>query len=133
MDNINQAIITLGGKGTRLELVTKGVPKPLFLIDGVSVLERAINLLQNQGISKFIFFINFLPELFDTASKKLIKKYNIKIKLILLHRDSENDRAIEDVLHSKGKHQTELINGLLTIDLERIIPEEKKARLISIK
>ena len=27
----------------------------------------------------------------------------------------------------------ELINGLLTIDLERIIPEEKKARLISIK
>ena len=27
----------------------------------------------------------------------------------------------------------ELKNGLLTIDLERIIPEEKKARLISIK
>jgi len=27
----------------------------------------------------------------------------------------------------------ELQNGLLTIDLERIIPEEKKARLISIK
>ena len=71
MNKINQAIITLGGKGTRLELVTKGVPKPLFLIDGVSVLERAINLLQNQGISKFIFFINFLPELFKLDSEKL--------------------------------------------------------------
>ena len=35
------------------------------------------------------------------------------MKLFLLNRDSENDRAIEDVLHSKGKHQTELINGLL--------------------
>ena len=64
MNKINQAIITLGGKGTRLESVTKGVPKPLYLIDGVSVLERAINLLKDQGISKFIFFINFLPELF---------------------------------------------------------------------
>ena len=28
-------------------------------------------------------------------------------------RDLENDRAIEDVLESKGKHQSELINGLL--------------------
>ena len=27
----------------------------------------------------------------------------------------------------------ELINGLLNIDLERIVPEEKKARLINIK
>ena len=27
----------------------------------------------------------------------------------------------------------ELVNGLLNIDLERIVPEEKKARLISIK
>ena len=29
------------------------------------------------------------------------------------YRDSENDKAIEDVLESKGKHQSELINGLL--------------------
>ena len=28
--------------------------------------------------------------------------------------------------------KAELLNGLLNIDLERIIPEEKKARLISI-
>ena len=33
--------------------------------------------------------------------------------LYFLNRDSENDKAIEDVLSSKGKHQTELINELL--------------------
>ena len=34
-------------------------------------------------------------------------------KVFFWNSDSENDKAIEDVLHSKGKQQTELINGLL--------------------
>ena len=83
MNKINQAIITLGGKGKRLELVTKGIPKPLFLIDGVSVLERAIKVLKDQGISKFIFFINYRQKLFEIHSKKLKKKYDIEIQAIL--------------------------------------------------
>ena len=62
MNQINQAIITLGGRGTRLESITKGIPKPLYPINGMSVLERAIKVLKDQGIYNFIFFINFLPE-----------------------------------------------------------------------
>ena len=80
MNQINQAIITLGGKGTRLESITKGIPKPLYEIHGLNVLERAIQVLKEQGIAKFIFFINFLPELFEIHSEKLIKKYGIEIE-----------------------------------------------------
>ena len=100
MNKINQAIITLGGKGTRLESVTKGVPKPLYLIDGVSVLERAINLLKDQGISKFIFFINFLPELFEIDSKKLKKKYSIDIELFLENEPKGEAGAIFECIEN---------------------------------
>ena len=77
MNQIKQAIITLGGKGKRLESITKGIPKPLFPINGLSTLERTVEVLKNQGISKFIFFINFLPELFEISSKSLEKSMTL--------------------------------------------------------
>ena len=122
MNKINQAIITLGGKGTRLELVTKGVPKPLYLIDGVSVLERAINLLKDQGISKFIFFINFLPELFEIDSKKLKKKYTIDIQLILENEPKGEAGAIFECIKNL-ENEFLFIHGdiIFDIDLKRFI------------
>ena len=122
MNKINQAIITLGGKGTRLELVTKGVPKPLFLIDGVSVLERAINLLQNQGISKFIFFVNFLPELFKLDSEKLKKKYNIDIKVILENEPKGEAGAIFECIENL-ENEFLFVHGdiIFDIDFKRFI------------
>ena len=41
-NKISQAVITLGGKGTRLESISHGIPKPLIIINGESTLERAI-------------------------------------------------------------------------------------------
>jgi len=98
MNQINQAIITLGGKGTRLESITKGVPKPLYPIHGVCVLERSIQILKNQGISKFIFFINYLPELFDIFSKKLIKKYGVEIQTVLENEPKGEAGSIFDCI-----------------------------------
>ena len=42
MNNFNQAVVTLGGKGTRLSEITNGIPKPLWPILGLSTLERCI-------------------------------------------------------------------------------------------
>ena len=122
MNKINQAIITLGGKGTRLESVTKGVPKPLYLIDGVSVLERAINLLKDQGISKFIFFINFLPELFEIDSKKLKKKYSIDIELFLENEPKGEAGAIFECIENLD-NEFLFVHGdiIFDIDFKRFI------------
>jgi len=38
-----QVVILAGGKGTRLKTITKGLPKPLAKINGISILEHIIN------------------------------------------------------------------------------------------
>ena len=98
MRKINQAIITLGGKGTRLKSITQGMPKPLYPINGVSVLERSIKVLNDQGISKFIFFINYLPEIFDKYAKELTNKYDIDIVQILENEPKGEAGSIFDCL-----------------------------------
>ena len=73
MNQINQAIITLGGKGTRLESITKGIPKPLYPIQGESTLERAIQVLKDQ-VSQNLYFLlifcqNYLKYLLKNFQK----------------------------------------------------------------
>ena len=95
---ISQAVITIGGKGTRLESITNGVPKPLYPINEVSTLERAINVLNLQGISKFVFLINFLPDLFKEFSNKIIEKYNVDIQIIFEDKPRGEAGSIFDCL-----------------------------------
>tara|TARA_B100000242_G_scaffold16732_1_gene10280 strand:- start:12927 stop:14183 length:1257 start_codon:yes stop_codon:yes gene_type:complete len=115
--NLNQAIITLGGKGTRLELITKGIPKPLYPINGISTLERAIIILTSQGIKEFIFFINFKPELFEINVKKLIKQFNIKIKLIFEDYPKGEAGSLFECLESL-EDTFLFINGDIVFDLD---------------
>ena len=56
INNLNQAVITLGGQGTRLREVTQGIPKPLWKIQGLSTLERSIKELSKNGINNFSVF-----------------------------------------------------------------------------
>ena len=120
MNSINQAIITLGGKGSRLKSITKGIPKPLYLINGQSVLERSIGVLKNQGITKFIFFINFKPELFFKHAKILTKKYCIEIETILEKEPKGEAGSIFDCISNLDKEFL-FIHGdiIFDIDLEK--------------
>ncbi len=78
---LSSAVITLGGKGTRLNPVTKEIPKSLWLIDGINTLERIIINLNEQGIKNFIWLLGYKYNLFLSESKRLADKYNIKIKI----------------------------------------------------
>ena len=40
--NLKQAVITVGGKGTRLKSITGIIPKPLYPIAELSCLERCL-------------------------------------------------------------------------------------------
>ena len=78
-NKISQAVITLGGKGTRLESISNGIPKPLIIINGESTLERAIKKLSNQGINEFIWLLHYKKEFFLKQSSILSEKYSVKI------------------------------------------------------
>ena len=50
MINVNQAVIFVGGLGTRLGAITKRVPKPLIKIDGKPFIDHLIKKLSQNGI-----------------------------------------------------------------------------------
>ena len=53
-----QAVILAGGKGTRLAERLQGRPKPLVDVDGVPLLQRQIETLRPQGVTKFLVLVN---------------------------------------------------------------------------
>ena len=57
------AFILAGGKGTRLSSVTGDViPKPLVIVGGVPVIERAIKVLIRYGVKRFFISVGHLHE-----------------------------------------------------------------------
>ena len=52
-------VLACGGLGTRLREITKNIPKPLFLIEGKSTLERCIEQLEYYHYKNVIITINY--------------------------------------------------------------------------
>ena len=60
-------IIMCGGRGRRLEPLTRSVPKPLVEIGGESILKHKIEFYKNQGFLDFIFCVGYKSELIVDA------------------------------------------------------------------
>ena len=59
---LNQAVILAGGRGTRLQNLTSNIPKPMILIHGKPFLEYIIEILIEEGISKILLLLGYLPD-----------------------------------------------------------------------
>ncbi len=57
-----KTIIMAGGKGTRISNLFPDIPKPLIPIDGISVLEREICSLRDQGFTDLILTVSYMGE-----------------------------------------------------------------------
>lgn len=57
-----KAIIMAGGEGTRLRPLTCDCPKPMLKIMGRPILEYALNLAKDSGISEFGVTLGYLPQ-----------------------------------------------------------------------
>jgi D,D-heptose 1,7-bisphosphate phosphatase len=64
---IRQAIILVGGKGTRLGNHTRYVPKPLMEIDGRPFLDYLLEMVARHGYSEIILLAGHLGELIERA------------------------------------------------------------------
>ncbi len=58
--NDMKTIIMAGGKGTRIQMISSEIPKPMLPIDGIPVLEREIISLRNQGFKDIIITVSHL-------------------------------------------------------------------------
>jgi mannose-1-phosphate guanylyltransferase len=61
------AIILVGGFGTRLRPLTLTVPKPLLPVGNVSILQHIIGSLERAGVTRAVLALGFKPEPFVAA------------------------------------------------------------------
>ena len=57
-----KTVIMAGGRGTRISLISKNVPKPMIKIEGKPVLEREIECLRDQGFTDLILTISYMAD-----------------------------------------------------------------------
>ena len=77
---INTALILCAGYGKRLNPLTLEKPKPLLIINEITLLENCINLIQFLGIKKVIINTFYLKEKIEDFIKT--KKFNLDIKIV---------------------------------------------------
>ena len=77
------AVLACGGLGTRLREITHEIPKPLFLVNGKSTLERAIEELDNYKFKNVILTIGYKSNNFLEFVDQLNKKYRINIEVFV--------------------------------------------------
>ena len=113
---ISQAIITLGGKGKRLNDITLNTPKPLFPVLGKHSLERAIEALNGQGINRFIWLLGYKEEIFQKEALDLRKKFDITIELYIEENPKGEAGSLINVLSDLDEFFI-FINGDIIFDL----------------
>ena len=76
---INQAIILVGGKGSRLGKITKKIPKPLLKINGKPFLSYLLDFLIRYKIKKIILITKYKYQQFNKIyNGKTIQQTKIK-------------------------------------------------------
>lgn len=82
-----QAVLLAGGKGTRLEHLTKDIPKPMVMLQGKPFLEHFIIHLKNLGIKKILLLIGYKAQVirnyFGDGSKWGVKIEYVEEKTLL--------------------------------------------------
>ena len=82
-----QAIILVGGKGTRLKPYTTVLPKPLMPVGGFCILEIVIRQLANAGVDDIVLAVSHLSEIIMAFFGKKTFKLQRKINCIAKYSD----------------------------------------------
>jgi NDP-sugar pyrophosphorylase family protein len=69
--SVKQAMILAAGLGTRMQHLTKDIPKPMVEVDGVSLIERHLRYLYLNNIHKIVINAHYKAEIFESFVKSL--------------------------------------------------------------
>src|SRR4051794_17361189 len=64
---VREAIVLVGGQGTRLRPLTESTPKPLLPVAGVPFLQHQFALAREAGITRVVLATSYRAELFEEA------------------------------------------------------------------
>lgn len=123
-----QAIVLVGGEGTRLRPLTYGTPKPMVPIMGVPFLARTLERLREAGIREVILPAGYLPqaiiEYFGDGSQ-----IGMRITYVIEETPLGTAGALKNVAeHIHGPFF--VLNGdvLTSLDLRAMIAEHERRR-----
>jgi len=123
-----QAVIIAGGKGSRLEQMTKKIPKPMVKIGHCPVLEHQINLCKRYGLKKIIILTGYLAKVIEEYFKDG-KNFGVDINYIRSKITIGNaDRT--KLTESQLSDDFLVFYGdvMLDMDLKRLINFHKKKK-----
>ena len=69
MEKIDQAFVLAAGFGTRMRPLTDNCPKPLLEVNGITMLDRALNDLKTKEIKKVMVNCHYLSEMVEEHLK----------------------------------------------------------------
>ncbi len=113
-----KAIILAAGAGSRLNEITGGSPKPLVDINGISLIQRQINLLKKKSIDKIIVIRGF-------------KSNEFKLEDVSFVNDDDYDE--HDQLGSLISAESEFNDELLIIFGDILFDEDILEQILSSK
>ena len=76
---IKHGMVLAAGLGKRMRPLTLKIPKPLLLINNISLMERAINLLIEHGVQEISINVHYLSDQIQSFLKK--KKFQANINI----------------------------------------------------
>lgn len=117
---IDHAVILAGGKGTRLASLGEALPKPLFPVAGIPVLEHQLNLLAAEGFREVRIFAGHLAEKIETFLESYHRP-GLEILLDIEHIPLGSAGAVIEKLDSLPKHFAVLYGDtMLDVDLVKM-------------
>lgn len=121
-----QAIILVGGLGTRLQSVVKDVPKPMALVNKKPFLEHILRQLKAQGFQEIILSVCYKYEMI----KSYFKDEFLGMKLIYSIEENPlgTGGAIKQALDFVSKGQIYVLNGdtFFDINFKELTLEQSK-------
>lgn len=116
----NRVVIMAGGRGTRLDPVTRILPKPLVPVGNKPMLEHIMERFNTRGFSRFIYTLNYKKEYIKLFLKEFKSPYMIEWVEESDFLDTAGSLAL---LHDKLKETFFVINcdSLIDVDFEDVL------------
>lgn len=114
------AMILVGGLGTRLRSVVGDRPKPMALVMGVPFLEILLRSLYSKGVSRFVLLTGFMSDFVERHFLALNNEFDVTFSIE--HEPLGTGGAVRHALNY-ATDPTLLVNGdtFLDADLERLM------------
>ena len=111
MRKIKQAMILAAGLGSRMGDLTKEIPKPMMLVDKITLIERTLNYLQQSGIEKVVINTYYKAEILENFVMTLAVAKQLDIHFSREEELLGTGGGVKNALHFFGREPFFVLNS----------------------